>query len=51
MKSLLLRYMKANWAVDDFKRGKTRTAKKRFVRSIKRRAKTRLQKDLELYWG
>lgn len=46
MKSILLKTMKGNWQSDDFGRGKTKLAKGRHRRAIKKRAKNRLFKSL-----
>lgn len=45
MKSLLKKYAKSNYQVDDFGRGKSPTAKARNKRAIKRKAKARLASD------
>lgn len=45
MKNLLKKYMLKDYKVDDFGRGKSKTAKNRHKKHIKRKANAELEKD------
>lgn len=44
--NLLLKYMKSNWKVEDFGRGKSKVAKQRHRRIIKKKSLNEFLKDL-----
>jgi hypothetical protein len=44
--NILLKYMKSNWKSEDFGRGKSKVAKARHRRSLKRKANRELLNDL-----
>lgn len=44
--NLLLKYMKSNWKIDDFGRGKSKVAKNRHRRIIKKNSLREFLKDL-----
>lgn len=46
MKGLFKKYMKSHYKIDDFGRGKTKTAKSRHKRIIKRKSLKEFLKDL-----